>query len=120
MTSDLPKPRLGVSACLLGEEVRYNGGHKRDRFLTDVLGPYVQWVPVCPEVEIGLGTPRPAIRLVQIGGETRLVAPDRGLLPLIVPITLLRHYARRQELAYLADQVYLEPHPYELMLLNHV
>jgi uncharacterized protein YbgA (DUF1722 family)/uncharacterized protein YbbK (DUF523 family) len=78
MTSDLPKPRLGVSACLLGEEVRYNGGHKRDRFLTDVLGPYVQWVPVCPEVEIGLGTPRPAIRLVQIGGETRLVAPESG------------------------------------------
>jgi uncharacterized protein YbgA (DUF1722 family)/uncharacterized protein YbbK (DUF523 family) len=76
-----PQPqrlRLGVSACLLGEEVRYNGGHKRDRFLTDVLGPYVEWVPVCPEVEIGLGTPRPAIRLVQIGGETRLVAPDSG------------------------------------------
>ncbi len=78
MTSDLPKPRLGVSACLLGEEVRYDGGHKRDRFLTDFLGPYVQWVPVCPEVEIGLGTPRPAIRLVQIGGETRLVAPESG------------------------------------------
>ena len=47
--------RLGVSACLLGEEVRYDGGHKRDRFLTDVLAPYVQWVPVCPEVEVGLG-----------------------------------------------------------------
>jgi uncharacterized protein YbbK (DUF523 family) len=75
---DPPKPRLGVSACLLGEEVRYNGGHKRDRFLTDVLGPYVEWVPVCPEVEIGLGTPRPPIRLVQLGGETRLVAPDSG------------------------------------------
>ena len=44
----------------------------------------------------------------------------RGLLPLIVPITLLRHHARRQEVAYLADQAYLEPHPYELMLLNHV
>jgi len=73
-----PKLRLGVSSCLLGEEVRYNGGHKHDRFLTDVLGPYVEWVPVCPEVEIGLGTPRPPIRLVQIGGETRLVAPDSG------------------------------------------
>jgi uncharacterized protein YbgA (DUF1722 family)/uncharacterized protein YbbK (DUF523 family) len=78
MASDLPKLRLGVSACLLGEEVRYNGGHKRDRFLTDVLGPYVSWVPVCPEVEIGLGTPRPAIRLVRIGAETRLVAPESG------------------------------------------
>jgi uncharacterized protein YbgA (DUF1722 family) len=44
----------------------------------------------------------------------------RGLLPLIVPVTLLRHHVRRQEVAYLLDQVYLEPHPYELMLLNHV
>ncbi|MEA2693739.1 MAG: hypothetical protein QOJ16_3126 [Acidobacteriota bacterium] len=78
LSSEPPKLRLGVSACLLGEEVRYNGGHKRDRFLTDVLGPYVEWVPVCPEVEIGLGTPRPAIRLVRIGGETRLVAPETG------------------------------------------
>ncbi|HTQ81185.1 MAG TPA: DUF523 and DUF1722 domain-containing protein [Thermoanaerobaculia bacterium] len=70
------KLRLGVSACLLGQEVRYNGGHKRDRFLTDVLGPYVDWVPVCPEVELGLGTPRPALRLVRIGGGTRLITPE--------------------------------------------
>ncbi|HET9226704.1 MAG TPA: DUF523 and DUF1722 domain-containing protein [Thermoanaerobaculia bacterium] len=70
--------RIGVSACLLGEEVRYNGGHKRDAFLTDVLGQYVEWVPVCPEVEIGLGTPRPAMRLVRIGGDTRMVTPETG------------------------------------------
>ncbi|MFZ1502768.1 MAG: DUF523 domain-containing protein, partial [Nitrospira sp.] len=43
--------RLGISRCLLGEEVRFDGGHKRDLFLTDVLGRYVEWVPVCPEVE---------------------------------------------------------------------
>lgn len=55
--------RLGISRCLLGEEVRFDGGHKRDRFLTDVLGRYVEWVPVCPEVEAGLGTPREAMRL---------------------------------------------------------
>ena len=55
--------RLGVSACLLGERVRYDGGHKRDAFLTEVLGPHVEWVPVCPEVEIGLGVPRPTLRL---------------------------------------------------------
>ena len=60
--------RLGVSACLLGERVRYDGGHKRDAFLSDTLGPFVEWVPVCPEVAIGLGTPRDAIRLV--GSET--------------------------------------------------
>ena len=70
--------RIGVSACLLGEEVRYNGGHKRDAFLTDVLGKYVEWVPVCPEVEIGLGTPRPAMRLVRIGEDTRMITPETG------------------------------------------
>lgn len=56
--------RLGISRCLLGEEVRFDGGHKRDHFLTDVLGRYVEWLPVCPEVEAGLGTPREAMRLV--------------------------------------------------------
>jgi uncharacterized protein YbgA (DUF1722 family)/uncharacterized protein YbbK (DUF523 family) len=56
--------RLGISRCLLGDEVRFDGGHKRDQFLTDVLGRYVEWVPVCPEVEAGLGTPREAMRLV--------------------------------------------------------
>jgi uncharacterized protein YbgA (DUF1722 family)/uncharacterized protein YbbK (DUF523 family) len=78
----LPPLRIGVSACLLGEEVRYNGGHKRDPFLTDIMGRYVEWVPVCPEVEIGLGTPRPAMRLVRIGrGEesaVRMVTPETG------------------------------------------
>src|SRR6266705_2752969 len=57
------RPRVGVSSCLLGEEVRFNGGHKRYRFLTDELGPHVDWVPYCPEVSIGLGTPREPIRL---------------------------------------------------------
>lgn len=79
-----PRVRIGVSACLLGEKVRYNGGHKRDAFLTDFLGRYVEWVSVCPEVEIGLGTPRPAMRLVRIGrGEEpediRLIVPEIGV-----------------------------------------
>src|SRR5258705_13100649 len=67
------RPRVGVSSCLLGEEVRFNGGHKRYRFLTDELGPYVDWVPYCPEVSIGLGTPREAIRLT---ADRRLVNPS--------------------------------------------
>jgi uncharacterized protein YbgA (DUF1722 family)/uncharacterized protein YbbK (DUF523 family) len=67
------RPRLGVSSCLLGEEVRFNGGHKRYRFLTDELGPHVDWVPFCPEVSIGLGTPRAPIRLTADG---RLVNRD--------------------------------------------
>src|SRR4051794_22685545 len=79
--------RIGVSSCLLGEEVRYNGGHKRDAFLIDVLGRHVEWVPVCPEVEIGLGTPRPAMRLVRLGRggpdgsentDVRLITPETG------------------------------------------
>ncbi|WP_131737723.1 YbgA family protein [Actinomadura roseirufa] len=58
-----PRPRLAVSSCLLGAPVRYNGGHSRDRFLTGALAPHVDWTPVCPEMEIGLGTPRPTLRL---------------------------------------------------------
>lgn len=65
--------RLGISRCLLGDEVRFDGGHKQDRFLTDVLGRYVEWVPVCPEVEAGLGTPREAMRLVGSPHRPRLM-----------------------------------------------
>jgi uncharacterized protein YbbK (DUF523 family) len=72
------RPRIGISACLLGQEVRYDGGHKRDSFLTEILGSYVEWVPVCPEVELGMGTPRPPIRLERHGGEIRLVMPSTG------------------------------------------
>src|SRR5437899_3341862 len=62
--SSLPTPlRLGISACLLGQAVRYDGGHKRDPFLAETLGRFVEWVPVCPEVELGLGVPREPIRL---------------------------------------------------------
>src|SRR4026209_2097414 len=58
-------PRLGVSACLLGDEVRYDGGHKRNVTLIDVIGPQVELVPVCPEVEVGMGTPREPLELVR-------------------------------------------------------
>ena len=71
--------RVGVSACLLGETVRYDGGHKRDAFVTDTLGRYVTWVPVCPEVEIGLGTPREAIRLQGDPAAPRLVGTKTGV-----------------------------------------
>ncbi len=70
--------RLGVSSCLLGSPVRYDGGHKRDRFLTDLLGSFVEWVPVCPEVEVGMGTPRPAVRLVRESGEIRMLEVGSG------------------------------------------
>ena len=64
--------RLGISACLLGERVRFDGGHKRDPFLVETLGPFVEWVPVCPEVESGMAALRESLRLVQTGTEIRL------------------------------------------------
>jgi uncharacterized protein YbgA (DUF1722 family)/uncharacterized protein YbbK (DUF523 family) len=73
-----PTIRLGVSTCLLGEEVRYDGGHKLDRFLVNTLGPFVEWVPVCPEFEIGLGVPRESLRLVGDPEAPRLIAPKSG------------------------------------------
>lgn len=65
------RPRVGVSSCLLGQPVRYNGGHSRNRFVSDVLARYVDWVPVCPEIEIGLGAPRESLHLT---GEGQLVS----------------------------------------------
>jgi len=56
--------KIGISACLLGENVRWNAGHSRDRYLTDTLGLYVEYIPVCPEVECGMGVPRETLRLV--------------------------------------------------------
>lgn len=71
--------RLGVSSCLLGHEVRFDGGHKRDRFVTDHLGAFVEWVPVCPEVEAGLGVPRPTLGLVrEEGGEAEPSLVERA------------------------------------------
>ncbi|WP_344472637.1 DUF523 and DUF1722 domain-containing protein [Nonomuraea monospora] len=67
------RPRVAVSSCLLGEPVRYNGGHSRDRFLTGELDPYVDWVPVCPEIEVGLGAPRETLRQVGSADGPRLV-----------------------------------------------
>jgi uncharacterized protein YbgA (DUF1722 family)/uncharacterized protein YbbK (DUF523 family) len=70
--------KLGVSSCLLGAPVRYDGGHKLDRFLRDTLGRFVEFVPVCPEVESGLPTPRPSLRLVGDPDTPRLVMPKTG------------------------------------------
>jgi hypothetical protein len=155
--------RVGVSACLLGEQVRFDGGHKRNSFVTETLQKYVSFVPVCPQVDIGLDTPRETIHLVRSIGGVRLkgtqtgsdhteimrrytnvlqhragyfkgllgseekkelvgVIEDyrRGLVPLIVPLTLARHYVRVHKVGYLEGQVYLEPRPKELMLRNHV
>ena len=75
------RPRVAVSSCLLGVPVRYDGGHRRATFLVEELGPRVEWVRVCPEVEIGLGTPRDPIDLHESAesGRPRLLQGERDL-----------------------------------------
>src|ERR1700689_4925785 len=70
---------IGVSSGLRGEQVRFDGGHKRSDFLVETLGRFVEFVPVCPEMQIGLGVPRETLRLVRDGDEIRLVAAKSGL-----------------------------------------
>lgn len=71
--------KIGISACLIGENVRWNGGHSRDRFLTDTLGMFVTFVPVCPEVECGMPVPRETLRLVGEPDTPRLVTSKSGI-----------------------------------------
>ncbi|MGV9773897.1 YbgA family protein [Streptosporangium sp. NPDC003464] len=73
------RPRVAVSSCLVGELVRFNGGHSRDRFLSGELDPYVDWVRICPEVEIGLGAPRESLRLERSPRGPRLVTRKTGV-----------------------------------------
>ncbi len=73
------KIRVGVSSCLLGNPVRYDGGHKHDRYITDILGKYFDFVPVCPEVECGLPIPREAMRLLGDPETPRLVTSRSGI-----------------------------------------
>ena len=95
------RPRVGISACLLGEPVRYDGRHKRDAWLVDVLGPQVEWVSVCPEVEAGFGTPRETMELVHdASGRTALMTTETKR---DVTDTLQRYADRRVEELARAD-----------------
>jgi uncharacterized protein YbgA (DUF1722 family)/uncharacterized protein YbbK (DUF523 family) len=73
------KIKIGISSCLLGQNVRYDGGHKHDHYLTETFGKYIEWVPVCPEVGYGLPIPREAMRLVGDPEATRLVTQKSGI-----------------------------------------
>ncbi len=68
-----PKPKIGISSCLLGNQVRYDGGHKAHKWLLNQLAPFVTWIPYCPEVEMGLGVPRETMHLVGTSASSRLV-----------------------------------------------
>jgi uncharacterized protein YbgA (DUF1722 family)/uncharacterized protein YbbK (DUF523 family) len=70
--------RVGISSCLLGEQVRYDGGHQKDAYLTDVLARHVSWVAVCPEMEVGMGVPREPVRLVGDAGAPRMLGVTSG------------------------------------------
>jgi len=70
--------KLGISSCLIGEKVRYDGGHKLDHYLKDTLGRFVEWTPVCPEVECGLPVPREAMHLTGSPDAPRLVTVKSG------------------------------------------
>jgi uncharacterized protein YbgA (DUF1722 family)/uncharacterized protein YbbK (DUF523 family) len=75
----MEKITIGISSCLLGNNVRYDGGHKWDRYVTDTLGVYFDWVPVCPEVEYGLPIPRESLRLVGDPAAPRIVTTRSGV-----------------------------------------
>ena len=72
------KIKIGISSCLLGNRVRYDGGHQHDRFITDTLGKYFEFVPVCPETECGLGVPREPMHLFGEPQNPRLVTRETG------------------------------------------
>ena len=93
--------RLGISACLLGEQVRFDGGHKRDTFLTETFGRFVEWVPVCPEVECGFGTPREPMRLVRVENGVRLLTVKSGI-DLTAP---MERYSRSRVSALAAENL---------------
>jgi uncharacterized protein YbbK (DUF523 family) len=84
--------RIGISSCLLGDEVRFDGGHKRDGGLIDALSSYVDWVRVCPEIELGLGVPREPIQLVSDAGAIRMV----GVRTRLDHTDAMRAYATRK------------------------
>jgi uncharacterized protein YbbK (DUF523 family) len=93
--------RIGVSTCLLGEHVRFDGGHKRDAFLVETFGRYVEWVPVCPEVEAGLGVPRESMHLRRFEAQVRLVTTKTG----IDHTKIMRRYAARRVAALAAHDL---------------
>ena len=106
------RPRIGISACLLGEEVRFDGGHKRDPFLAVTLTPHVEWVTVCPEVEVGMGTPREALRLVRAAdGGVRMLTTKTGIDHTEAMNSWARHRLRELEGEQLSGYVLKKSSP---------
>lgn len=110
---DEDRPRIGISACLLGERVRFDSGHKRDSFLVETFGAHVEWVTVCPEMEIGLGSPRESMRLVLAAGAPRERGArfDPDVVALVMPKSRrdltapMRAYAEKRAASLEAEEL---------------
>jgi len=105
------KIRVGVSSCLLGNSVRYDGGHKHDRYITDVLANYFEFVAVCPEVECGLPVPRESMRLVGDSENPRLVTTRTGIDHTEKMISFCRRRANELETADLCAFIFKKDSP---------
>lgn len=110
--TDLKAPpiRVGISSCLVGDHVRFDGGHKRDAYINGTLSKYFEFVPVCPEVEIGLGTPREPIRLVDTPAGTRVLGvrnSDLDVTDLLVQLGT----RRAQELTDISGYIFKRGSP---------
>ncbi len=91
------RPLVAISACLLGEKVRYDGAEKKDEFIVEQLSKRVEWLPICPEVGIGLAVPRPPIHLVNKDHAIRIIAVDDCAMDVT---DKLAKYAHQQALAH--------------------
>jgi len=104
METDSDKILIGTSSCLLGDKVRFDGGHKRDRYVTDVLSEYFDFQPYCPELAAGMGVPRPTIRLVERDGDIRLVnVKDESVDHTDAMLAVARQYS--QSLGHLSGYI---------------
>jgi uncharacterized protein YbgA (DUF1722 family)/uncharacterized protein YbbK (DUF523 family) len=105
------RPKIGISACLLGNAVRFDGGHKRDRFLTDTLGQFIEWVPICPEVEVGMTIPREPVRLIASRARTHMIAERSGKDWTDEMVKFARTRARNLATADLAGYIFKKNSP---------
>ena len=105
-----PKIKIGVSFCLLGERVRYDGSHKFDRLVADVLASTVELLPICPEAEIGMGVPRPPIHLVRNGDEVEAVSVENEFEEFTHSLQSLAN-ARKHDLISLSGYIFKSKSP---------
>jgi uncharacterized protein YbbK (DUF523 family) len=99
VTDGHKKITLGVSSCLIGEKVRFDGGHKQNRYILDTLGQYFSFRPFCPEMAIGLGVPRETIRLVDVAGRTEAIGNKNAELNItqaLIQISMTRNHGSKK------------------------